>query len=77
MIVDGPFVLAESAVIVEYLVNKFGAENAKDTALSPTALSPELQARARIFIEQVVPQVRMKSRTVIFIRMQLLCNAGR
>jgi glutathione S-transferase len=57
LLIDGPFVLAESAVVAEYVVNKYGAEHAKGTALSPNALSPELQARARIFLEQTTSKV--------------------
>ena len=65
VLVDGPLVLAESAVIAEYLINKFGPEHAGETALSPTALSPEAQARTRIFVEQVVSNVRAWARSPI------------
>lgn len=75
VLVDGPLVLAESAVVAEYLVNKFGPDNAKDTALSPTALSPEQRARAQIFAEQVIPAVSVVSMWAEGFREHLACRS--
>jgi glutathione S-transferase len=46
---DGDFVLTESAVIAEYLINKYGKP---DTL----AVSPEQRAEIQIFFEQVAPK---------------------
>jgi glutathione S-transferase len=51
--VDGPFVLTESAVVAEYLIGKYGS---KDTIYTIT--DPEERAKATIFAEQQIPKVR-------------------
>jgi glutathione S-transferase len=52
ILVDGPFILTESAVIVEYLIGKYGSP---DTVA--TIIDPEQRARTTIFGEQQIPRV--------------------
>jgi glutathione S-transferase len=58
VMVDGPFVLTESAVVAEYLIGKYGS---KDTIYTIT--DPEERARATIFAEQQIPKVRERHNT--------------
>lgn len=57
ILVHGDLVLAESAVVAQYLVDTFGASAPADTALGPASFSPALRARTQIFLEQVVSKV--------------------
>lgn len=55
VLVDGDFVLTESAVVSEYLINKYGpAATAADFAVT---LTPEERARSTIFVEQIATKV--------------------